>query len=193
MSVAPDDLLPALRLVPAPDPDPPFADHRPTLQLVAQPQEELPLEWLLPTGLPAAPRSPQLRLVRGRRGDGDDFGPVPTPRGELPEPTAWATRLVQGIAEMLSLDRPVSQLVRWSDPVVFDQVRRRVEVRRRSRAPRDTHSGHRPLVRSIHVAEPADGVAEVCAMVDDGRRPRAYALRLEGLDGRWRATALELV
>jgi hypothetical protein len=43
----------------------------------------------------------------------------------------------------------------------------------------------------VHVSEPADGVAEACAVVDTGPRRRAIALRLEGLDGRWRCTQLQ--
>jgi hypothetical protein len=50
----------------------------------------------------------------------------------------------------------------------------------------------RGLVRSIHVGEPADGVAEICALVQRGPRASAVALRLEGLDGRWKCTALAL-
>ena len=45
----------------------------------------------------AATRSPRRR----RR-----LGPVPTPRDALPAPAPWAARLVQGIAEVLSLDGP---------------------------------------------------------------------------------------
>jgi hypothetical protein len=43
------------------------------------------------------------------------------------------------------------------------------------------------------VDEPADGVAEVCAVVSHGERFRAIALRLEGIDGRWRCTVLQLL
>ena len=50
----------------------------------------------------------------------------------------------------------------------------------------------RGVVRSIHVSEPVDGVAEVAALVRRGARSTAVALRLEGLDGRWQCTALEL-
>ena len=50
----------------------------------------------------------------------------------------------------------------------------------------------RGVVRSVHVSLPADGVAEVAALVRRGARSTAVALRLEGLDGRWQCTALEL-
>jgi hypothetical protein len=44
----------------------------------------------------------------------------------------------------------------------------------------------------VRVTEPADGVAEVSALVRRGLRVTAVALRLEGMDGRWQCTALEL-
>jgi Family of unknown function (DUF6459) len=195
MTVATDEPLPSLRLLPAPDPEPPL--HEPTrashLRLVRPVQDQLPLDWPLANGMPSTPRPTGLVLIRGRQADGDDFGPVPTPREALPEPAPWAARLVQGIAEVLALDRPLTQLVRWASPDVYDDLRLRVDSRRRGRAQRDRVPGRRPTVRSVHVTEPSDGVAEVCAVVDEGRRPRAYALRLEGADGRWRATALDLV
>jgi hypothetical protein len=154
-------------------------------------QDLLPLDWELSTGVGAAPGSAGPILVRGRPDPADDFGPVPTARGDLPEPAPWAARLVQGIAEVLTLDRPAAQLARWVCPEVFDDVRRHVDVRRRQQVLGAVTP--RPTVRSVHVTEPVDGVAEVCALVDDGERARAYALRLEGADGRWRATALDLV
>ena len=48
------------------------------------------------------------------------------------------------------------------------------------------------LVRSVRIGEPRDGVVEACALVSDGGRLRAVAVRMEGLDGRWRVTALEI-
>jgi hypothetical protein len=56
----------------------------------------------------------------------------------------------------------------------------------------DTDGQPRGVVRSLHVSEPADGVAEVCALVRRGGRSTAVALRLEGMDGRWKCTAIEL-
>ncbi len=191
MTVATDEPFPVLRLMPAPDPEPAFVEERRHLHLVGQ-QETLPLDWPLPTGLPSRPRAPGHVLLRGRHCAGDDFGPVPTPRGALPEPAPWAGRLVQGIAEVLTLDRPLTQLIRWASPEVYDDLRQRVDLCR-SQSGAGRGPGRRPTVRSVHVTEPADGVAEVCALVDDGHRARAYALRLEGADGRWRATALALL
>ncbi len=201
MTAVVEDRVSCLSVAPAPDREPAFDDE------VTTPapgdgrrgsQQILPLEWSLPGGLPATPQPGQLRLLPrpGTAGaavqDTDDFGRVPTIRGDLPDPGPWAARLLQGIAEILTLDRPLSQLARWAGPEVYEDLRRRVEARRRGGAPGARAGAARPILRSLHVSEPADGVAEVCAVIHDGNRSLAYAVRLEGLDGRWRAMALEL-
>jgi hypothetical protein len=42
------------------------------------------------------------------------------------------------------------------------------------------------------VCEIDDGVAEVTAVIRRGARTLAVALRLEGIDGRWMCTALQM-
>jgi hypothetical protein len=142
------------------------------------------------TGSPA-PREHRRQL---RDIDDQDFAPRPTPRADLPEPMPWAGRLVQGILEVLSGMRPVSQLVRWTTTDVYDSICTRAEHRSRLMSePRDITPGRlAEVVRSVHVSEPVDGVAEVCAIVQQGPRCRAVALRLEGIDGRWQCTALQI-
>lgn len=110
----------------------------------------------------------------------------------MPEPTPWAGRLVQGLLEVLSGVRPASQFVRWTTTEVYDSVQRRV-----TQASAEARAGGRArrlaeVVRSVHVSEPADGVAEICAIVAQGPRCRAVAMRLEGVDGRWQCTALQI-
>jgi Family of unknown function (DUF6459) len=181
-------------------------------------QHALTLAFALPGGLPTVPelphplraepgRAPDLRLVpspaeppaeptrprrRPVRDTGDDeFGPQSTPRAQLPEPTPWAGRLVQGLLEVLGGVRPASQLVRWTTTEVYDSVQHRIthaSIETRTGAPRRLAE----VVRSVHVSEPADGVAEICAIVSQGPRCRAVALRLEGVDGRWQCTALQI-
>jgi hypothetical protein len=184
----------ALRIVPAPTHTPPFDDDgqqhpRPHLTLIPG-QAELPLEWLLPSGLPARPDLPLVVLRGGGEGPAaqpaeDDFGPLPTPRSQLPAPGPWAGRLVQAFVEVMSGDRPIGQLIRWTHEDVYAQLRTLTTRRPAKRV--------RAQVRSVHVTEPLDGVAEVCAVVHDGARARAYALRLVGTDGRWCCTDLIVV
>jgi hypothetical protein len=48
------------------------------------------------------------------------------------------------------------------------------------------------LVGRVHVSEPVDGVAEVSAVARRDGRAHAVAARLEGIDGLWRCTALQI-
>jgi hypothetical protein len=150
-------------------------------------QGTLALAFLLPSGVPAEPLPPpRLRLVvdRDERRPADpEFAAQPTGRAELPEPAPWAGRFAQAVVEALDGDRPASQLVRWTSCEVYQALTRRVL---------SPAGSARAVVRSVHVTEPADGVAEVTALVRRGPRCTAVALRLEGLDGRWQCTALEL-
>lgn len=171
---------PTLRLLRAPVADPPYDDELPggPVPLV---EGSLALAFP-PTGEPVS-----LRLVPPASID-DDLGPRPTPRSELPDPRGWTGRLAQAIAEILAGARPAGQLARYATLDVLEHLERstgRLGTRTNGAAPL------RPVVASVHVSEPADGVAEACAVVNTGPRRRAIALRLEGLDGRWRCTELQ--
>lgn len=205
-----------LRQAPVPLCEPAFDDESADVadSPIRTAQGTLALAFALPSGLPASPDDPaelsgraqrRLQLVppldrapakqpnrRKHRTAADDFGPRHTPRADLPEPRPWAGRLVQAIVEVSSGVRPVSQLVRWTTTDVYATMQRRI-------ARSELLSQHSPggrrvgaIVRSIRVDEPADGVAEVCAVVQHGARCRAIALRLEGFDGRWQCTALQV-
>ena len=117
----------------------------------------------------------------------DFFDPQPTPRRDLPEPERWATRFLQAVLETLAGCRPSVQLQEWTSPKVHAQVVGRASGRQWISSARAL-----PVVRSVRVGEPADGVAEVSAVVQRGQRYAAVAARLEGFDGRWRCVALEL-
>ena len=61
------------------------------------------------------------------------------------------------------------------------------------RRPRWCAEGTAPLlISSVRVCEPVDGVAEVVAVARRAGRAHAVAARLEGIDGRWRCTALQI-
>jgi hypothetical protein len=141
-----------------------------------------------------------------------DFGPQPTPRSELPDPAGWARGLTQVLVEVLAGLRPSTQLLRWTTDEVYQVIRAATvptssgrstrgpaPVRGRAGGARSAgqparSAGPRPraVVRSVRACEPADGVAEVSAVVSTPHRAQAVALRLEGHDGRWRVTALQV-
>jgi hypothetical protein len=137
---------------------------------------------------------PRPRRRSGRRDNADeDFGPQRTTSTMLPAPTPWAGRLVQAVIEVVSGVRPVTQLVRWTTAPVYEALCARVARPAANTGSRDPATIRlAEVVRSVRVSEPRDGVAEVCAIVQQGPRCRAIALRLEGIDGRWQCTALQI-
>jgi hypothetical protein len=153
---------------PLPDHEPPPMDGALALRYDVEPEPDL------------LPAPPVLRLV-----------PIPAgPR--LPDAQAWASKLVQAVAEVLAGDRPISQLVRFTDSTVFGELNRRVRLLGLTTTATARGRKERSAVRSVHVFTPATEVAEVAAHVRYGERSRAIALRLEVHRGRWICTALEL-
>jgi hypothetical protein len=72
---------------------------------------------------------------------------------------------------------------------VYDAIRRRAELTRHAGLHRQ---GRTPVLRSTRTCPVEPGAVEAAAVVDDGRRVRAVAVRLEPHRGAWRATALEI-
>ena len=192
MSTATVDVIPGstrptpLRLLPAPVADPPYDDELP-------PGAPL-LDGSLALAFPPTGEPVSLRLVPPASMY-DDFGPHPTARADLPDPRPWTRRLTQAVAEILAGARPAGQLAPHTTLDVLEHLERSTGRLGQSGIGRAAQSRRRspmrPVVSSVHVSEPADGVAEVCAVIDTGQRHRALALRLEGLDGRWRCTQLQ--
>lgn len=111
---------------------------------------------------------------------GDLFEAQPTSRSDLPNANVWSQKMIIAIVEVISGLRAPTQLTRWMTPEVMVHI---LELRNQPHPPR-------LAVSSIRVTEPDDGVAEACATVGTKNRSFAMALRLEGLDGRWRGTTL---
>ena len=175
--VPPPGSVPALRLLPVPVCEPPYDDELGP--------DAAPAVAALPTPLgPLRELAPSpLRLVPALDDDEEHASPR-TPTSALPSARPVAQALVQGLLEVLAGVRPVSQLQRSTSPELFLEIEALVHGR-----PRMT--GSRPAtgaVRSLHVQQRPDGVAEVCATVQRGPRAAAIALRLEGLGGRWCCT-----
>ncbi len=106
----------------------------------------------------------------------------------------WARRFAQAVVEIVGGDRPVSQLLRWTDRTVYADLQRRALLVARA-------GGHppgqarvqptRPRVLSVHTGFIGEGVVEASAHIRHGERSRAVAIRFELRDGRWLCTALE--
>jgi hypothetical protein len=179
MSAAPIELplsavpeaAPALRLLPAPCSEPPYDDERPGGQ-------PLPLR-----ARSFAPRP--LRVVPPPLDD-EWCTPGRTPAADLPPAQPFAHALVQRLLEVLAGVRPLGQLQRHTTLEVYDALERVLTTRPRETGPRPDGRA----VRSIHVQQRPEGIAEVSATVRRGGRYAAVALRLEGVQGAWRCTEL---
>lgn len=112
--------------------------------------------------------------------------PVPTPVEQLPCPEQLARRLVQAAVDVVRGHRPATQVLRWTTPEVYSQLRQRARLEQAGGTP----TGRRPVVRSLRTHPVGTTAVEVSAVVLDGPRARAVAARLDGEDSRWRLTAL---
>jgi hypothetical protein len=195
-AVTDDDGRPSLRLLPAPPCEPPYDDELPAARRLHAVPGRAAHRTAGATAPATALEPPPvlLRLVpRTSRGpaalaafDDDDECRPRTPLAQLPASRPFARALVQRLLEVLAGLRPVSQLQRDTSFELFTELEQALVGRARPAGPRPTGRD----VRSVHVQESADGVAEVCATVHRGGRMTALALRLEGVDGAWRCTAL---
>lgn len=133
-------------------------------------------------------------MPQRRMNDADLFGAQPTGTAELPDPGILLENLTRCVIEVLAGVRELEQLSRWLHESVFRHLLRRVVVAARAREAR-RQAAVRPVfsIGGIHRCEPGDGVVEASVIVRGRARARAVAIRLEGIDGRWRATALHVL
>jgi hypothetical protein len=165
-----------LRLVVVPTPQPPLVDPHLAHPLVL-PGVAVPRPPLRP--------GPRPRPERSLAADGD-FGPAYSGRADLPDVRVAARRLVTLVLEAFGERRPMTQL----RPVTSNGLFAAVSSGRR---PGWCTEGRAPFaVGPVHVCEPVDGVAEISAVVRRNGRAHAVAARLEGIDGRWLCTALQI-
>jgi hypothetical protein len=163
-----------LRLVVVPTPQPPLEDERIPVRLI-RPGVAVPRPVHRPGPRPAHADPRQ-----------DDFGPTWSSRSELTDPRDAGRRLITVTLEAMAGRRPLLQVRALTTPRVFAALSA-------GRRPHWCTNGSAPLVVGrVHVSEPVDGVAEISAVARRDGRAHAVAARLEGLDGRWRCTALQI-
>lgn len=122
------------------------------------------------------------------------FDHQPTPRAVLPGPTPLLENLTRCVIEILAGARDLEQISRWVTDDVYRHLLKRVVLSARARQAK----GRVPVrpsfsIGSTSIFEPRDGVIEAVVIVRGRARVRAVALRLEGLDSRWRATAINVL
>ena len=122
------------------------------------------------------------------------FAPQRTSTSELPDPEPFVRNITRGVLEVFAGVREVDQLARWLTEDAYRKLMTRANLAARARSARGV-AAMRPVhtLLSVRHSAPADGVIEAVVIVKGPARTRAVALRLEGMDGRWRATSLALL
>jgi hypothetical protein len=106
----------------------------------------------------------------------------------------WTRRYVQAALEIVGGDRPASQVLRWTDPTVYADLRRRAWLVGQAG---DHRPGLRrvqpvrPRVHSVHSCFLSPTTVECGVHVRYGERSRAVAARFERVDEHWVCTALD--
>ena len=186
-------------LTAVPDCEPPFDDHRSAVsrlqrlraatqaRLAAAPAGSAATAATNPVGLAGDSKNagsavPDTVAEPGVPGWSQeaDMGVRRTASAQLPPAGRSGSMLARALVEVLCGQRPVPQLRVHCAPDVFAGLQGRPVAR--------GALGH---LLTVRVAEPADGVAEVAAVYRRGERVRALAFRMQGVDGRWRVTALQ--
>lgn len=150
-----------------------MAEDRGTPLIVDEPEQLLlPLDWLRSVPQPQAPEPPR-----------------PTERAD---PTQWGARIALAAFEIMLGNRPANQFARIVDSktlqvLALNTSKLHIE-RKRLRNVMPT----RPRVTSIRCFQPHKDAAEITAVVHDGVRFRAVAMRLSYRSGQWVATAFEM-
>ena len=134
------------------------------------------------------------RVLRSGFAEDDFFGQQPTPTSALPDPRPLLENLTRCVVEILAGARELEQIARWLSDDVYRHLLKRVVLSSRARRVKGLNST-RPTfsIGATIVCEPRDGVVEAVVIVRGRARTRAVALRLEGLDRRWRATAIHVL
>jgi hypothetical protein len=160
-------------LVPVPDCEPPFDDERPGYGPIAGSAARW--SWSRSVGAPVADWT-----VPGWCNDAD-MGVSRTRSSALPDPRETAGVLARALLEALAGLRQLNQLSTHCSPEVFAGLKVRVRP-----------GGSPPKLLSVRASEPTDGVAEASAVFRRGKRAAALAFRMQGIDGRWRVTELQI-
>ena len=132
--------------------------------------------------------------IRPRFVPDEFFGHQPVGRAALPDPHPLLENLTRCVIEILAGARDLEQIARWVSDDVYRHLLKRVVLSARAR-----QASGRAITRpnftigSTTQCTPRDGVVESVVIVHGRARTRAVALRLEGLDNRWRATAISVL
>jgi hypothetical protein len=142
---------------------------------------------------PVRTTRPAPKVIAPRNTD-EFFAHQPSPRSALPGPAPLLENLTRCIIEILAGARDLEQISRWVTDDVYRHLLKRVVLSARARQAKGRVPA-RPTfsIGSVSIFEPRDGIVEAVIIVRGRARVRAVAIRLEGLDSRWRATTINVL
>jgi hypothetical protein len=135
---------------------------------------------------------PEPLLPPGPSGPGLDVVPVDLVRRRHFE--QHAARIGAAVVEIVGGDCPVSQVLRWTTPEVYQDLARRAHLVAAAVGRRAGSGGIqsvRPHLVAMHTSFVSEQCAEVSLHVRYGARSRAVAARFELVRERWQVSALE--
>ena len=122
------------------------------------------------------------------------FGQQWNSTAELPNPEQSLKALATGVIEVIAGTRQIDQLSRILSEDVYQRLSKRAHAARVARDLQGTKARHQNFsVQKMHCNSPRDGVIESVVIVNSPRRARAVTIRLEGINHRWRATAVSVL
>ena len=146
--------------------------------------------------LPALPkkRGRKPRAVNNPIEEAAYFGEQYSKRSELENPDKLLLMLAPAVVEVIAGVRNITQLAAHLSEDVYGRLRDRSVKVAQERAKRgEVAMAPKLSVGSMVNQEPRDGVVESVVLVKSPTRTRAVTIRLEGINRRWRATAVSLI
>jgi hypothetical protein len=142
----------------------------------------------------ATPRARKPRVVKNRIQEADYFGEQYCRTADLESPEKLLRMLAPAVVEVIAGVRNISQLAAHLSEDVYLRLRDRSVKVAQERAKRGEATKAPQLrVGNMKKQEPRDGVVESVVLVQSATRTRAVTIRLEGINRRWRATAVSVL
>jgi hypothetical protein len=142
---------------------------------------------------PRKDNKPKKRQYRRAKKD-ELFDYQPTGTSSLPPAKQFVEMFVPRVLETIHGLREARTLARIANHSVYSAIEARAAgVKLRSQMTKDPTPRPVFALGNIIISEPRDGVCEAAAIVHGPTRVRAVALRIEGLDNRWKATSFRML
>lgn len=116
----------------------------------------------------------------------------PKPPAERADPKQWGARMTLAAFEIMLGRRPAGQLARIVDSRTLHTLAVHTNRYAAARRLKRTGTQMRPRLTSIRCYQPHPDAAEITAVVHDGERIRAVAMRMNARGTQWLTTAFEI-